>query len=78
MFSIFGSLYHINSETDMHILLIFDRMYHINSQFLFTLLLLVGYLLICFILQALININLQHFLRGMLDVNDFLELSDNY
>jgi hypothetical protein len=32
IFSIFGRLYHINSETDMHIFSIFGRMYHINSQ----------------------------------------------
>jgi len=32
IFSIFGSLYHINSEIDMHILSIFGRLYHINSE----------------------------------------------
>ena len=38
IFSIFGRLYHINSDTDMHIFSIFGRMYHINSQLLSTLL----------------------------------------
>ena len=39
---VFGRLYHINSESDMHILSIFSRKYHINSQFLSTLLHLSG------------------------------------
>ena len=30
IFSIFGRLYHFNSETDMHIFLIFSRKYQIN------------------------------------------------
>ena len=32
IFSIFGRLYHINSETDMHIFSIFSRKYHINRH----------------------------------------------
>ena len=32
IFSIFGRLYHINSETDMHIFSCLGRLYHINSQ----------------------------------------------
>ena len=32
VFLIFGRLYHINSETDMHIFSCFGRLYHINSQ----------------------------------------------
>jgi len=31
IFSIFGRLYHINSETDMHIFSIFSRKYHIGA-----------------------------------------------
>ena len=30
IFSIFGRLYHINSEIDMHIFSVFSRKYHIN------------------------------------------------
>ena len=32
IFSIFGRLYHINSEINMHIFSIFGRLYHINSE----------------------------------------------
>ena len=29
---VFGRLYHINSETDMHLFSIFSRKYHINRH----------------------------------------------
>jgi len=32
IFSIFGRLYHINSEINVHIFSIFGRLYHINSE----------------------------------------------
>jgi len=32
IFSIFGRLYHINSEINMHIFSCLGRLYHINSQ----------------------------------------------
>ena len=32
IFSIFGRLYHINSQTDMHIFYVFGHKYHINRH----------------------------------------------